>query len=50
MAIATWNFLETMLAWQDDNPNLLKNILWMSAEQHEERLLNRSNKFEIFFF
>lgn len=38
-----------MLPWQDGNPNILGNILWMSRDKNQEYLLNYNwnNNFEI---
>ena len=39
--------LETMLAWQDDTANPLKNVLWMCTDEKQEHLFNWNNRFEI---
>jgi hypothetical protein len=39
-------FSEIMLQWQDDNPNLLGDVLWVSANQNQEPLT--TNGYEIF--
>jgi hypothetical protein len=38
---------EIMLAWEDDNSKLPKNILWMSTDQNQEHVTNWNRKFEI---
>ena len=40
-------FLEIMLVRQDNDPDLLKNILWMSDDPNQEHFMNRSSKFDI---
>ena len=38
---------ETVLAWQDDTPNLLKKVLRMCTDQKQEHLFSWCDRFEM---
>ena len=40
-------FSEIMVARQNNDPDLLKNILWMSVDLNQEHFMNCNSKFEI---
>jgi len=41
-------FSEITVAWQDDNPNLLTNILWMSTDQNQTQMITSTAKASYF--
>jgi len=38
---------ETVLVRQNNDPDLLKNILWMSVDPNQEQFMNCNNKLDI---
>jgi hypothetical protein len=44
---ASLKFLDTVLIFQGDSPNVLKNFLCVSADQSQEHCTHWNNKFEM---
>jgi phosphodiesterase/alkaline phosphatase D-like protein len=40
-------FPEIVLVRQDNDPDLLKNILWTSVDPNQEQFMNSNNKFDV---